>query len=450
MGVTVATYKQRKRTVELSFSLQKKGSRVLFGRKGVNCDCRGGGLRSGIGSDPVLKSDGSAHTCPVDNAVLLVARKDLDRSQQRYTERFGVLNDVGEFYLQETLEGEYYCLFTGMEHANFAQFAGRDDRFVLALIGNTRCTYVYQDNTFDYVILQNMSRTGCFHRHRMFLGELPATLACSAPESIMDFAESIHDGGLVRFPNVGGEIVAIKGYRGRLYLFFERGILRLNASGAVKNFTVDEVPYSGGKIYGRTVCAGDKALYFLAADGAYALDGTDVKRVLSHFVRPAKEETLLERGAAYAGRILFRYLTEEGYRTLVFYEDDESGYYMDGLPIFTDEEGGRCLFIDENKTIRQLAEGGERGPDGLFESAECELGRAGRKILTDLHFEGRGSFSLTVKTGGRTLKREVVFREGAARVRASESGEAFTFSIRLPYGSEISSMSATYTTVTGG
>ncbi len=446
----MAGYRERKRSIALSFSLQKKGRGVLLGKEGVNCDCRGGRLKSGVGSAPVLTASGSTQTCPIENVISIVARKDLISSDRTYTERFGVLNAAGEFYTQEHAEGAYYPVFTGLPNASVTQLAGTDSRFSLALIAGTKCVYIRQDDSFEIVMLDHASGVGCFYAHRMFLGEKPSTLLCSAPENIMDFAESIHDGGLIRFPNAGGMLVGMKGYKDRLYLFFEYGILRLSASGAVKEFAAETCGYAGGRIYGRTLCVGERGVYFLAEDGVYRLGGERASRVLEGFTLPPTEETLLERSAAYAGRICMRYSTARGYRTLVLYEDDESGYYMDGLPIFTSDDRGRCLFTDEHNVIRQFSERGADGPSGRFISEENDLGVAGRKVLTGLRFAGAGSFSLTVRTGGRTLRREVVFADGGAEVRASEGGERFTFEFELPYGTEIAAMTATYTTVTGG
>ncbi len=446
----MANVKERKKSVALSFSLQKKGKYVLLAKDSMNCDCQGGRLKTGLGGNRLFKNDNSTQTCPVDNVVLLVARKDLDNATKTYSERFCAIDAQGNLYVQDEVDGGFTLVGGGFSHAHITQFAGEDNQFKLAVITDTRCIYFKQDGNFDTVLLDHACEAGCFYEHRMFLGEKPATLLCSAPEDVLDFTESIHDGGLIRFPNVGGELVAIKGFHKRLYLFFEHGIMRINASGAVKNFTADALTYSGGKIYGKTVCVGTYGLYFLAADGVYRLDGEKCRRLLSDFVLPPTEESGLESSVAYSGRIVIRYLTGYGYRTLVFYEDEESGYYLDGMPIFTGEDGGRCLFTDENNVICQLAEDGENGLDGTFSSMDTLLGRAGRKRLVGLHFEGKGSFELTVKTKTRTLTRRVVFQDGQADVRLSERSETFSFAFALDYGTEIASMAATYTYLTGG
>ena len=102
------------------------------------------------------------------------------------------------------------------------------------------------------------------------------------------------------------------------------------------------------------------------------------------------------------------------------------------------------MFTEPERKIYEITERGEKGADGSFSSEETDLGTGVRKTLTNLYFTGRGSFTLTVKTGGRKLVRELTFQEGRAEVRLSESGERFSFDFALPYGSEVSSMSAAY------
>lgn len=439
--------REQKKSIDFSFSLQEKGKHLLFAKESVNCDCRFGRLRSGMGAAPLLKSDGSTHTCPQGNIIHIVIRRDLNGTTKTYTERVGALTDAGEFYMQRAVDGTFFRVATNIYASDIVQFAGDDSRYKLALIGESMCGYIKQDDSLEFVMMDGMSGIGCFFAHRMFLGVKPSTLVCSTPENETNFTQSIHDGGLIRFPNAGGALVAMKVYEEALYLFFEYGILRVDAKGAVKNFTTERLPYAGGKIYGKTVCVGQRGIYFLASDGAYYFDGKWTKRVLSDFVLCPKEETFSESGAAFAGRVFLRYLTETGYQTLVFYEDEESGYYMDTLPIFNRDEGGRCLFTTEDCKIYQFAEQGEKGADGTFSSEKTDLGTGKRKTLTDLYFTGHGEFTLTVKTGGRKLTRKMTFQNGKAEVRLSESGERFSFDFALPYGSEIRSMSAAYMTV---
>ena len=439
--------KERTRTIALSFSLLGGGKDTLRAKNAQNCDCRGGKLKTALGWTQVLKESGAPQVCEVADLDQVRIIREYDEESKTYAERFCALNANGDFYTQETVDGAFTQFASGFEGAGIERFAGTDSRYKLALIGENGCAYIRDDGNFDLAALEGTAKTGCFFRHRMLIGMKPSTLVYSAPEDALDFIDSLHDGGMLRFPNVGGSIVAVKSFEDKLYLFFEYGILRLNVSGTPTEFTVKELEYAGGKIFGRTVVVGSHGLYFLTADGLYRFDGEEVERLLDAFVLPPKEETHLESAAAFSERILMRYMTENGYKTLVAYEDGKDSFYMDELPALSGEEGGRCLFTDENGVICSLSDTGENGFESRFLGAETDLGIAGRKTLTNLRFEGKGSFSLTLKNGGRTFKREVEFQDGVAEVKLSERGERFAFDMLLKHGAEISAMTAEVKTV---
>lgn len=436
--------KDEKKRVALSFSLQERGNNVLFSPNSINCDCRFGMLKSGMGGTPLLKSDGSTHTCPDETITHIVIRKDLDDETKTYTERIGILTDEGDFFLQSALDGEFTQVTTGMTAPGIVQFAGLDSRYKLAILSDGACTFLLEDDSFEMALIDGMNRSGCFFANRMFVGVKPSSVACSEPENVQNFTPSIHDGGLIRFPNVGGALVAMQVYDECLYLFFEYGILRMDVKGSVKDFSAERLPYTGGKIYGKSVCSGQRGIYFLASDGVYHFDGKWSKRVLDGFAICPKQETFSESGATFAGRVFLRYMVSEEYKTLVFYEGEESGYYTNFFPMFNKDDVGKCLFTKPDHKIYEISERGSVGADGLFSSEETDFGTGVRKTLTNLYFTGQGSFTLTVKSGGRKFVREVSLEDGRAEVRLSESGERFSFEFTLPYGAEVRSMSAAY------
>ena len=436
---------KREKRKNVAFAFEKKsgvGKRVLLAQNRVNCDCYGGKLQANLGYAQMSKADGGAQVCNLDGVEKIVEIKVYDSAKKTYEERFGVLTGAGEFYEQESKDGAFFRSASGLRDADVFRFAGEDFRYTLAFIGEDSCLYRRDNGTFDVAVFQKTAKAGCYLRHRVFVGVKPSELACSAPEREMNFTESVHEGGLLRFPSVGGEIVGLKSFQNSLYLFFEHGIMKVNAVGAIKDFTVEELVYAGGKIYGKSLCVGKNGIYFMASDGAYCFDGKNAERLFEGMVELPKEETSKERSAAFFGRILMRYYTQTGYKTLVVYEDGKECYYVDGLPIFTAEEGGRCLFTDKNGVICQLCEGGENCFDGSFLGAQTDFGVAGRKTLTKLHFVGKGSFVLRVKTSGRNFAREVVFQDGVAEVRISEPGETFTFDFLLSGGTVIDGMRA--------
>lgn len=334
---------ERVKNVALIFSLQGGGKYALTPKETLNCDCREGKLATPFEGVKLLNFDGTQVVCDAPGIVRIGSGKVYNGEDKTYAERFFVLTEAGDFYLQKSGDTAFAQIASGLEGAGIERFADESFRYKIVLIGENSCLFVKDDEDFDVAMLDSTAKTGCFFKHRMFVGMRPSKLVCSAPGDELDFTESISDGGMIRFPCVGGSIVAIKAFEDALYLFFEYGILRVSVGGQPKDFTAEKLEYAGGKIFGRTVCLGNRGVYFMAADGAYRFDGENVERLLPEFVLAPKAETLLESGAAFTGRILLGYQTEKGYRTLVVYEDGKDGFYMDDLPALSGDEGGQVF-----------------------------------------------------------------------------------------------------------
>lgn len=72
-----------------------------------------------------------------------------------------------------------------------------------------------------------------------------------APLAHTFWTDSADEGGHVEFPSEEGEIVGLEAMNEAVYVFRERGIVRLDARGAAREFSAQAVPYGGGKIFRR-------------------------------------------------------------------------------------------------------------------------------------------------------------------------------------------------------
>ncbi|MBQ7323970.1 MAG: hypothetical protein IJW96_05340 [Clostridia bacterium] len=426
----------------MHFSLQEGGRYVLKPKMALNCDCHGGGLRTAPKWNVLQKSNGTPIESLPQNVQRLGVIKMYNAQTGTYTERFCALDKAGAFYTQESIDAGFDKIGLGFNNAGMVRFAGTDSRYCLALILKNSCIFWKENDTYDMVAITDLTYFGCFFKHRMFVGKNPSKIAFSDAENVLDFTQSIEDGSEISFPNVGGKIVAICPFEEYLYLFFEHGILRLDVGGEAKEFVAKELAYEGGRIFGNLVQKGEQGIYFMATDGVYCLRGNDVTKCLADFVERPLEENTTAHAASFHGKILFCYWTETGCKTLAVYEDGKDGFYMDALPVLTAEEGGRCLFTDENRHICQLDEGGAYGTQGDFFNAETDWDITGRKRLSKLRFEGVGNFVVTIRTSGRVCVRRVSLDGGWAELNLSESGEIFSFDFQLEPGTRIDSMKA--------
>lgn len=162
------------------------------------------------------------------------------------------------------------------------------------------------DSKFSSVYARG-SDAACVFHERLFFAEKPFTLRYSAPLDASMFADSADEGGYIRLPSTGGEIVGLEEWRESIYIFRERGIEKLNAKGAARDFSHETLSYGGGKIFGRSIGKCGKHILFLAEDGVYAFDGSEARRSCTELsVRPIAWGQGIEHGS-FAGRYFLRY-----------------------------------------------------------------------------------------------------------------------------------------------
>lgn len=438
----VAKTKERVFQRTMQFSLQEGGRYALKANYSNNCDCHNGELRAPLQWVQLVKTDGSLVEAVPANTRKIAVIKVYDVDSKTYSERFCAFTESGEFFTQASIDEEFESKGEGFYDVGIVRFADPNPSYRLAILMENAIVLWKDDDSYDVTVVTDTKRFGCYFKHRIFVGVKPSKLIFSEAERAENFIESMYDGGTVAFPNVGGEMVGIHPFGGYLYLFFEYGILRLDVGGEAKQFVAKEVEYSGGRILGRTIQKGGRGIYFMAMDGAYSFNGERVEKVLDGYALLPTKETDLDRSGSFHGRILFYYLTDEGYKTLVLYEDKKDGFYMDGLSILTAEEGGRCLFTDETGHICQLEEQGNIGRKGVFLGAETNWGVEGRKTLTKLRLEGVGELLVTVRTEGRVCTRRVCLQGDWTEVPLSERGEVFRLDFMLEPGTQIKNMTA--------
>ena len=155
------------------------------------------------------------------------------------------------------------------------------------------------------------------HHGRLFTA-VGLRLRFSAPYSVEGITQSDRDpdkAGHLDFDEGRGNIVAILSFREKLYLFFERGIVKMRAEGEALDFDVTAMPFSGGSVIGGSVAdCGDRICY-MTENGLYSFNGS----VCSRLEGPRGEIGLTQaQGFCLHGK----------YAALVSLTDDKKALYV--------------------------------------------------------------------------------------------------------------------------
>lgn len=416
--------KERNHHATWNFTLDRNPNYTL--RQVRNMRCRDGVLKSGISYEWVTSEEGEKRKFSVENLAKVFEVPYYDKNTHSYKTRYGGVSGDGQVYFQKSDTLGLEVLARDFDRPALLYYTAPDQTIWTLVVGG-KAVRIYGNGQVQTFSQSNLLSCACFYKHRLFLAKENNVLLYSAPEDIVNFEQSLGDGGSIAFPNAGGKIVGLKTAQEGVYVFFERGILRLDSKGNPKDFASETIEYSGGSIFGHTICVCGESIFFMAADGAYRLHGKRVEGLFPDFVQLPVGENGQESCASLQDRVFIRYEMGEGEKTLVLSADGKDCYYVDDLAALSYVEKGNALFLDKDYGICRLTDGGDMGMENQF-VVETDFGISGYKTLRKLHFEGEGSFTLTVEADKRIRSYEITMENGAADIALSMRGGNFMLS----------------------
>ena len=421
------------------------GRETLRGMDSMNCDLRDGILKTGLGVLPYTLKDGSkpsfaSLTSRVDGLFSIDVMSS--PSAAVYDEDLFLVTEDGKLW---AFSGTSFLggalVGAGVSAATAVDKSSGKQRTIFA--GSNR-SFLAFDGVVQGIALPNTTAAICTWNNRVFIGTKVFKVAYSASEMAFTFAsETIDDSGTLYLPSDRGDVVALRTFQGRVYVFCERGIFRLKADGAARDFQLTAIEYGGGKIFGKTVGNCGDVIFFLAQDGLYRMRGDVVKRVCKHLpIRPKESGEFCNHGVS-GDDFLVRYLEASGKRrTLVVDSEGKDGYftsYFEGLG----EHNGKtlCRYLD---TVGMISPNGVLPTNGTyyFLSEKVDFGSRDRKTLTGLQFKGAGSFVCEVIADGKFYSQSLSFVNGTTVFDKPLRGKEFQFRFVLSKGTSIHSVTA--------
>lgn len=422
------------------------GNDVLFSRDSINCDCRDGALRAGIGIRP-YQTPSKGNPVALEQASVSEVRsfRRLAEDGTAVVEQLGVTAGDGNFYLYAEDGATVLAkLSVGTRAGAVTALSVAEPTAARLIVSGELGTYVMKfDGTEQTALFEDTGRAICSCRNRVFVGGKGGVLYYSDPMTPWNFTESIDGAGKIRFLQDHGEIVALKRLGEDVYVFFERAILRMEVAGSAREFRLSTVPYNGCNIFGDSVGAAGEYLFFLATDGMYRTDGKTVKKICENLsIKPNRAGQVCDQ-AVFDGKYVLRYKeTSNKMRQLVIDADGESGYFStvrEGLC----ENGGVALCRYQGMVYKVESDGLiSTGDAARFHTVDMDFGNRGRKTLTKLRFEGEVGMRLLVECDGHSLQRTVAFSDGVAEVELCVRGEKFSFTFELYTGAVLRKMEA--------
>ena len=435
----------RTRCVTMRFTADRNASGLFIKpNEVVNCDCSEGVLQTLPEWEYLIDSEGNQINCNFAD-LLEVGSVKVNRGSQSYEDEYYLITKAGSFlYYKPREKGFYNLAVNRVKVVPFFVQTKEGGRLALC----TRKGFLLASLDGGYVTPINVGTlsAGALFKHRIFVAMREGIVKYSAPEDFTNFDESVDEGGSIEFPNCGGEIVAMKAYDDALYIFFRSGIVRLKAGGEPARFYAEQLDYTGGDIFSRTVCKCEHAIYFLARNGLHRLSGKRVERLDLDVYFPT-EETGLEGCSVWKDRPMIQYQRLDGkMTTIVVSRDGKSYFFMDDLNLLGRGEDGRVLFTDKSKYLCQLTDKGTHWYDSRFDAHETDFGWTGKKQLKCIRVYGEGHATISILGDGVSRTESLEFYQGVAEIKFNRAGygERFHMSFVLDRATKVTSVQVEY------
>ncbi|MBQ7913332.1 MAG: hypothetical protein IJ308_08310 [Clostridia bacterium] len=423
------------------FPTEEKGK--LAAAYSLNCSFADGKLQCGIGYERYHDRNGEEVATGAAEGIRAVYVMEAwsDGGGTELQPYYFIRTDKGEAMQYVSLSDGYITKANLGKNANMAAVSAPDGttRIVICGDGGAYCVDGEDWTKIEDVDEAQGTAAICFSKNRVFLGEKPCKLLYSNPELPWDFTHSYDEGGYVYLPLNKGNIVDMLEYGEWVYVFFQRGIMRVKPDGLARNFQVEEVSYFGGEIFGGSVGICENWIFFLSENGICRFDGRNVERVGKQYgVTPSKEGGVCTH-ATVGDYYVLKY-PENSFgteRTIALRADGKDGYFLSdyvGL-----NECNRMPICSVDNALATLRLGGKlpTGEEFVFESGFLELGGVGRKHLKSVTLYGEGCMTFSVLCDEDEEHFEVEDLPYKLKLRVGMRGEDFSLRFVLEQGAKV-------------
>lgn len=269
----------------------------------------------------------------------------------------------------------------------------------------------------------------CAFQGRIFTARADE-LVYSAPFDVGDFSESIDGGGSIVLPSDTGKIVAFAAVSSALYVFCEYGIWKLTAAGSARDFRLEKVGYTHGKILGGSACAaacsGGEKVFFFTENGICKLENSSVEKICENLAFSVKSEGQVCKYAYLDGKVIYAYQTPTGtVESLVIDAETEKGYPCFAAQGVSNVQGQTIAVVDGVLCLLKtdLPLPASRIAEAAIEKFDFQI--SGVKTLRSLRVFGEGKITVSVGNGRRTKTFDLQTENGIAKADVKLRGEYF-------------------------
>lgn len=315
---------------------------------------------------------------------------------------------------------------------------------VLIICGEDSYPHLFTGKAFRAVPNAPRVRSMALHFERLFVTDATDTTKVRFSDDLdpTDWSETAESGGFIELLDERGALNKVISFLNYVFVLRDYGISRITAYADQSEFSVQNLFTSSGKIYASSAVLCGSSIIFLAADGLYVFDGSQLTRILAP-ITAAIEPNDNVFGEYYEGKyyLACRMAFDDekvGCETgdyvnnaLLVYDVNDGTYSITrGLDLrfirAVDYGGRRILFATDSQGCGELDDSGERFSVPLKKLWRMPLGDLGAldktKVLYDVYLSSSTDATVKAITENGERQKTVKASEKPRRVRLSVTG----------------------------
>lgn len=413
------------------FAYKENGKNALPVLNSRNCDCSDGTISNGIGCVPYLTANGmKVESDLMMHALHVVKIKDASLSGTAREELYAV-DASGYLHKYFSNIGNFVGMNSGFPVKRILTIWQEGVGTLLFFIApNKICVQRNEEGAMQVIFGANRAQA-CICKHRLFYAQGNSNIAYVDPLDPAIWTSSLEGYGVLYADEDDKLIQGMVTLGDSVIVLYENALKKITVAGSTQDFVVEEIAYSGGRIYYNTACTCGNAVFFLAEDGVYRYDGNRVQRACENMpIHPAADTETFSSACCYDEYMLSYNDVELGSSMLVVKNDGKSGYFSN--PVI-------CLSGDGTRAIAQFGKaiGVYKRGAALSEGyGNCvigwlDLGSKGNKTIKRITLYGEGEVLMTVLKESGARKVKLTFENGVAEWNVMEKSHKFTFRFQL-------------------
>lgn len=250
-----------------------------------NFDVSGGTLASGDGFKKFTRG-GSFPDGVIPKKLFYYRRKNSPDGKN--DDRLGAYcSDKKVYFLKLSAENPAFTALEGItfDKAPSAVCYNYNDEDVILLSTAEDGLYLINDSAVLKIEDAPEVTSACIHSERLFVTDKSDRTAVWFSDDFnpANWYVSLEEAGFIKMRDDRGDVLKVISFAGYVFAFRSYGISRITAYGKQENFTVDNVYFNPGLIYGSSVTDCGDRIIFLAESGLYEFDGFDAKKILDGY-----------------------------------------------------------------------------------------------------------------------------------------------------------------------